>query len=64
MRRVTIRAANIVAPVFPAPEIITFLFACVTGKAGLGDFLRRLILERDYFGRVALFQVCFAGPMT
>ena len=45
MRRVTIRAAYIVAPVFAAPEIIPLLFAGMTGKAGLGDFLRRLILE-------------------
>ena len=64
MRRVTIRAADIVAPVFASPEIITFLFAGMTRQTSLGDFLRRLILEGDYFRRVTLFQVGFAGSMA
>jgi hypothetical protein len=34
---VTIGTTYVVAPVFAAPEVIAFLFAGVTGKAGLGN---------------------------
>lgn len=64
MRRVTIRAADVVAPVFAAPEVIPFLFAGMTGQARLGDFLRRLVLEGYYFCRVTLFKVSFPRSVT
>ena len=41
----TVSAADVVAPVFAAAEVITFLFAGVAGKTRLRDFLRGLVLE-------------------
>lgn len=60
----TIRAADVVAPVFAPPEIIPFLFAGMTGETSLRDFLRRLVLEGDDFRRVTLLHVGFAWSMA
>ena len=60
----TIRAADVVAPVFAPSEIIAFLFARMAGQAGLGDRLGRLILERDDFRGVAFFKMGLARSMT
>ena len=61
---VTVSAADVVAPVFAALEIIAFLFSGVADKTGLGSFLRRFILERNDLRRVAFCDVGFAWTMT
>ena len=60
----TIRAAYVVAPVFAASEVVAFLFARMTGKTRLGDFLGRLVLERNDFCGVAFFGVGLSRAMT
>src|SRR5215510_3532173 len=60
----TVSAADVVAPVFAAPEIISFLFARMACKTRLGNLLRRLVLERNDFFRVAFFQMSLARSMT
>ena len=60
----TVNAAYIVAPVFTAPEVITFFFARVTGEARFGNRLWRLIFERDDLGRIAFFEVCLTWTMA
>ena len=39
VRRMTVRTAYAAAEMFAAPEIVSFLFARMTGKTGLGDLL-------------------------
>jgi hypothetical protein len=41
----TIRAADVVAPMFTTSKIVAFFLAGVAGKAGLGYFFRRLVFE-------------------
>ena len=60
----TVSAADVVAPVFAATEVIVFLFAGVTAQTRLGSFLRRLVLEGNDLLRIALFDVGFAGTVT
>jgi hypothetical protein len=57
-------ATDVVAPMFAAPKIITFLFPRVTSQAGFGDLFRSLVLEGDDFCRIAFFSVGLAGTMT
>src|SRR5262245_46681163 len=64
VRRVTAGAANIVAPVFTAPEVVSFLSTGVAGQTGFRYFLGRLVLERNDLGWIALFEVGFAWTMT
>ncbi|HEX6278967.1 MAG TPA: hypothetical protein VFZ49_03030 [Pyrinomonadaceae bacterium] len=42
-----IGTSDVVAPVLTPTEVIMSFLSCVTGKAGLGDFLRILVDERD-----------------
>lgn len=53
VRRMTIGAADVVAPMLAAPEIIVSFFARVTGETSFGSFLRRLVFERNYLGYIA-----------
>ncbi len=64
MRRMTISAADIVAPVLAAPKVIAFFFARMTRETRLGNLFRRFVFERDDFFRVTLFEVRFAWAMT
>ena len=64
MRRVTVCAANIVAPVLTTPEVVVFFFTGMAGKAGLRGCLRRFILERNDFRRIAFCQMSLAGTMA
>ena len=65
MRRVAFRAADVVAPVIAAPEIIMFFLAGVTGQTGFGNFLRVFVFERNYFCFVAAsFNVFLSRTMT
>jgi hypothetical protein len=49
MRRVTVCAANIIAPVLATTEVVVFFFASVARKTSLRDCLGRFILERNDF---------------
>lgn len=60
----TVSAADVVAPVFAAPEVITFLFARMAGETCFGGFLGRLVLKRNDLRRVAFFGVGLARSMT
>ncbi len=64
MCRVAVGATNVVAPVFTAPEVVVVFFAGVTTKTGLGDFFRRLGLERNDLLRIAFLEVRLAWSMT
>jgi len=61
---VTIRTADVVPPVFSAPEIVPLLFARVTKKAGFGDLFGALIFERNNLARIAFCDVGLAWAMT
>jgi len=61
---VTIGAADIIAPVLAAAEVIVFLSAGVTAQTRLGDFLRRLVLERNDLLRIAFFDVSLTGTVA
>ncbi len=64
VRRVTIGAANIVAPVFAATEVVPLFLAGMAGKTSLSRFFRRFILERNDLGGVAFGDVVLSGTMT
>src|SRR5712692_4535558 len=64
MWRVTIRAANIVAPVLAAPKVVVLFLSRMAGKTSFGNLFGRLVLERDDLGRIALRNVGLAGAMT
>ena len=64
MRRVTVCAANVIAPVLATTEVVVFLFAGMAGKTSLRDCLGRFILERNDLCRVAFFQMSLAGTMA
>jgi len=61
---VTIRTADVVPPVFSAPEIVPLLFARVTKKAGFGDLFGALIFERNNLARIAFCDVGLAWAVT
>ena len=60
----TISATDVVAPVLAAAKVIVFFSTGVTAQTCLRGFLRRLILERNYFLRIAFFDVGFARTMA
>ena len=60
----TIRATNIVAPVFTAAEVVVLFAPGMARQAGFGDLLGRLVLEGDDFLRVAFLGVGLAWTMT
>src|SRR6476661_112394 len=62
--RVTVGAADVVAPVFTAAEVIVLFLTRVTGQTRLGDLFRRLVFERDDLLGIAFFAVCFAWSMA
>jgi hypothetical protein len=64
VRRVTIGASDIIAPVLAAPEVVPLFLAGMTGKTDLGRFFRRFVLERNNLGGVGFGDVVHAGPMT
>ncbi len=59
-----VSAAYIVAPVFTASEIITFLLAGMAGKAGLRNRFGRLVFERDDLCRIAFLRVSLSRTMA
>lgn len=60
----TVSTPNVIAPVLATTEVVSLLFASVTRKTSLGDFLRRFVLEgNDLFG-IAFFRVGLAWAMT
>ena len=61
---VTIGAADVVAPVLAAAEVVVLFLAGVTSQTGLGDLFGRFVLERDDLFRVAFFAVRLAGGVT
>ena len=62
--RVTVGAADVVAPVFTAAEVIVLFLTRVTGQTRLGRFLCRLALEGNDLLRIALFDVRPAWTVT
>ena len=62
---VTVRAANIVAPVLAPAEIIMLLSACVTRKARFRNLFRRFVFEGDDFCFVTVsFNVILARSVA
>jgi len=64
MRRVAVRASDIVAPVFAAAEVIVLFLARMTGKTSLRDLLGCFVLERNDLRRIAFFRVGLAWSMA
>src|ERR1044071_1138148 len=64
VRRVTIRTADVVPPVFSPPEIVPFLFARMANKAGFRDLFGALVFEGDNLGWIAFCDVGLAWAMT
>ena len=64
MRRVTLRAADVVAPVLATPEVVVLFPARMTGETSLRDRFRRFILKRNDLLRIAFFGVSFTRPVT
>ena len=64
MRRMTVCAAYIVAPVLATSEIIVLFLAGMTGKTGLRDCLGGFVLERNDLRRIAVFYVGLAGTVA
>ena len=61
----TIDAADVVAPVFTATEVVVLFPAGVTGETSLRSILGVLGLKReDDFFRIAFFRVRLAWSMT
>jgi len=60
----TIRTADVVAPMFPAAEIIPFLFTGVAGEACFRDLFGALVFERNDLLWIAFGEVRFAWSMT
>ena len=61
---VTIGTTDVVAPMFPAPEIVVLFSSGMAGQTSFGNLLRRLVLERDDLFGIAFFSVSLAGTMT
>ena len=60
----TVGTTNIIAPVFSATEIVTFLSSGMTSQTTLGYFFRRLVLKPDDLFRITFLCVSFARAMT
>jgi hypothetical protein len=64
VRRVAIGAADIVAPVLTAAEVVVLFLSGVTAKAGFRRLFRRFRFERNDFLRIAFFRVRLAWSMA
>ena len=64
MWRVTVSAADVVAPVLTTTEVVVLFLAGMARQAGLSSFFRRFILKGDDLGGVALFSMSLAGAVT
>ena len=62
VRRMTVSAADVVAPVLAATEVIVLFLARMTGQTSLGVCLGRFVLEGNDLGRIALCNVGLAWP--
>ena len=60
----TIDTPYVIAPVLAPAEVVVFFSAGVTPEAGFGNLLRWLAFERNDFGWIAFFDMCFAWTMT
>src|SRR5215212_5634281 len=61
----TVRAANVVAPVFAAPEVVVLFLPCVAGEAGVRNLLGRLLFKGSDFSLVAVgLYVRLARPVA
>ena len=64
MRRVTVCATYVVAPVLATAEVVVLFPARVAGKTSLRDCLGRFILERNDLRWIAFFYVSLAGTVA
>ena len=64
MGRVAVGAADVVAPVFAAAEVVVFLTAGVAAQARFRRLFGRLVLEGDDLRRIAFFNVRLAWTMA
>ena len=62
--RVAINAANVVAPVLAAAEVVVFFLAGMATQAGLRSLFRRFRFERNDLLWIAFFSVPFTWSMT
>jgi hypothetical protein len=65
VRRVALRASDVIAPVFSATEVVVIFLAGVALQARLGGSLRIQLLEGNYLCLIARsLDVCFAGSVA
>jgi len=64
VRRVAVSTADVVAPVFTAPEVVVFFPARMTGETSFGDFFGRLVLEGNNLRRITFFGMRLTRSMT
>ena len=64
VRRMTIGAADVVAPVLAAAVVVVLFLAGVARQTSLSSFFRRFILKGDDLGGVALGNVVLARAMA
>ena len=65
VNRVTICAADVVAPVLAATIVVVLFLACMASETAFRDLFARLVLERDNLGDVATtFDVFAARAVT
>lgn len=64
MRGVAISATDVVSPMLTASEVVVLFSAGMTDKAGFRNCFGSHGFERSHLGRITLFNVSLAGPMT
>lgn len=64
VRRVTIGAADIVAPMLSATEVVALFFSRMATQTSLRRFLRSFVLERNDLRRIAFGNMVLARAMT
>jgi hypothetical protein len=64
MRRVTISATNVVAPVFSPTEVISLFSSGMATQTSFRDLFGRFVFVGNDFGRIAFFDVGLARAMT
>jgi hypothetical protein len=61
---VAVGTANVVPPVFAAPEVIVLFFTCMTGETRFRNCLGRFVLERNDLRRITFLYVRLAGTVA
>ena len=64
MRRVTIDAPNVIAPVFASAEVVVLLLTSMASQTSLGCLFGGLVLEVNDLAGISLINVLLAWSMA